>query len=353
MQGMSHNKVPASWLNTLVVVVASFGVLALAALPYLAWTKGLALRAEAKSSLHDIQLAVERYSTDHNGIYPSYLIGGRGPTAGTYRQPRYGPALPQTKPANSRASDVLIREGYLTAYPANPFARAQDRAESVLAMQRDVRTSITGNDPLRPGTPEAAMYGTRFGTDGRLMGQVLCDARFAKWNYVDGQAGAVEECDTWANIEYQFWDMWLDPRGCEPYLPFSPGQFFYKCAGFVKQLDSNCGAAAPLPPEAVCEYMLGAYGGLRTKGSDVLGEEPTLTYFVRQDRAQNATPHTRKAKYIELELRPWTRSQLDKAHKQGSPYGPSMGGMLPGDPNGIRDSLILVLISESGGLPYG
>jgi hypothetical protein len=246
----------------------------------------------------------------------------------------------------ARASDVLIREGYLPEYPANPFAKTQDRAQSVLAMQRDVRTSITGNDPLRPGTAEAAIYGTRFGAEGRLMGQVLCDPRFAQWQYIDGQTGAVEEHDTWANIEYQFWDMWLDPQGREPYLPFSPGQFFYKGAGDIRLLNGNQGVSRPLPPENIRQYILGVYGSLRTKGHDVLGEEPIIHFAIRTE-PQSETDDELSFEYTVIELHPWTRSQLEAEHKQGSPYEALDDYLLPGNRNGLRDGIVLGLVSES------
>jgi Tfp pilus assembly protein PilE len=328
-----------SLIAVAVLLLVVFGIV----LPCFNGTRHDYRGTEAKANLHSIQLAIERYAVDHEGIYPSYLIGGQALTAqsapqadGTYSY-WYEPS------EQARASDVLIREGYLPEYPANPFAKARDRAETVLAMQRDVRTSITGDDPLRPDTPEAAIYGTRFGADGRLMGQVLCDPRFPTWSYVDGQTGTVEEHDSWANIEYQFWDMWLDPKGREPYLPFSPGQFFYKSAGWQYSEElAQVSSACPVAPEKTTAYMLGAYGSLRTKGKDILGEEQTLIWFVKDEASATGSRG--------LRLWPWTRSQLSPTARQGSPYSVVYDNLLwYGNSNGVSDSNILVL--EGGHLP--
>jgi len=216
-----------------------------------------------------------------------------------------------------------------------------------------VRSSITGDDPLRPGTPEAAVYGTRFGADGRLMGQVLCDPRFAKWQYVDGQTGAVEEHDTWVNIEYQFWDMWLDPKAREPYLPFSPGQFFYKCMGYNladRNVNSNL---SPLPPTTADCYFLGVYGGLRSKGHDIFGEEQKLKFqlyshekWQRQEEAGAQWPEIEIEKY---EYWPWARSQVSADQRMGCPYLIYQDMFMAGNRNGIADAVIFAL--EGGEYP--
>jgi len=316
---------------------------------------------ETKHNLHCIQLSIERYALDNNGIYPSYLIGG---------EPKYAAKADSTCKATpfigikecsslDLVSDVLLREGYLDAYPRNPFVRS---GAKVHQMQADLPTSITGNDPLRNACPEGERYGTRFGAYGTTMGQVLCDPRFEKWNHADPNTGAIEEHDTWAIIEYQFWDMWRDPAGKEPYLPFSPGQFFYKSAGSWQafkleesgELDENQNpimqpcwsenerlakdgdAIHPLILEDVDQYILGAYGMLRSKGKDVLGKESTSTCYL-------ANPDS---SFTMIHVPHWTRSQYSNIEKGGSPFSGNLEGFESfryGCPNAIPDGIILVL----------
>jgi type II secretory pathway pseudopilin PulG len=321
---------------------------------------------EVKANLHNIQLSIERYAVDNNGIYPSYLIGG---------DPKYA-AKVDTNNTSSKAfafsnikeceplelvSDVLLREGYIDTYPRNPFVRS---GVKVHQMQADLPTSLTGNDPLRNDSPGGEKYGTRFGAYCTTMGQVLCDPRFEKWDYTDPSTGAVEEHDTWAIIEYQFWDMWRDPAGKEPYLPFSPGQFFYKSAGSWHafeleesgELDENQNPIMlpnlpanehlskegetihPLRLAGVDQYMLGAYGKLRSKGKDVLGEEGTSTSY----------PPDPYPPFTRLYIPHWTRSQYSNTEKSGSPYSGDLGtddSIRFGSHNAIPDGIILVLTS--------
>ena len=53
------------------------------------------------------------------------------------------------------------------------------------------------------------------------MGSVLCDPRFVYWVYTHPDDGSYEERQTFADVEYRFWDMW---RSNKP-MPFLPGQF--------------------------------------------------------------------------------------------------------------------------------
>lgn len=325
--------------------------------------------SEVKAALHNIQLCIERYSVDNNGIYPSYLIGGEPKYAANVETRNTMSPFSNIRKCDSitLVSDVLLREGYIDAYPRNPFVRS---GVNVHQMQTDLPTSITGNDPMRNGSPEGERYGTRFGVYCTTMGQVLCDPRFEKWDYTDPATGAIEEHDTWAIIEYQFWDMWLDPAGKEPYLPFSPGQFFYKSAGpwhafeleESGELDENqnpimqpCWSEnerlakdgdtiRPLILEDVDQYILGAYGSLRSKGKDVLGEESTSTcYLTNSDSSFTVDSYP---SYTMVYVPHWTRSQYSNIERGGSPFSGNLEGFESfryGRANAINDGIILVL----------
>gem|GEM_PF-1438056 len=90
-------------------------VLALA-IPNFVKAREKAKEDEVKANLKTIQVALERYATDHDGLYPLILYGGH----------------PSDTFATSRAAEVsefpgdvdwLMEAGYLEAYPQNPFRR--------------------------------------------------------------------------------------------------------------------------------------------------------------------------------------------------------------------------------------
>jgi hypothetical protein len=205
------------------------------------------------------------------------------------------------------------------------------------------------------------------------MGSVLADNRFQNWTYVDVQNNTATPRPTWANIEYEFWDMW---RGNKP-LPYLPGEFFYKGSGPIVAIGQNNAEQNPILPTEIDQYMLGGYGGIRTKGKDVLGEEEQITYFTRS--AANNGDWLADANFTDggpsfgdtpmqggvpggpggpgagntnglgtLKIWPWTRSTTSADDKNGSPYGPANIGdsneqLQYGKPNGIRDGIVLVL----------
>lgn len=246
---------------------------------------------ELKSYLHAIQLAVERYATDNNGEYPPYLIGGANEYAVMVKIEDRREIYTRAKncPFPSQLVDPLVREGYMPSYPRNPFAR-NGRLHSF---------QMEHNDPLRNGTEEGKLHGTRFGPSCRLMGNVMADKRYATFTL----PGATEPTRTYAEIEYPCADFW--PKGAHEPQPFLPGMFFYRSQSRTAQVSKEGGGWEVR--EMTDSYILGAYGGLRTKGKDVIGPDATgLNAF--------------------------------------SPFGGGAGDeSVYGNPNGIRDGIILVL----------
>jgi hypothetical protein len=97
------------------------------------------------------------------------------------------------------------------------------------------------------------------------------------------------------------------------------------------------GSDVPQNPDEVDGYLLGAFGGVRTMGKDVLGEEDPVPL---PDKQQGFN---------------WTRSQLGNEPRErfGSPfyigpdYKPVEGWTVRyGNPNGLCDAVVLVLTSE-------
>jgi prepilin-type N-terminal cleavage/methylation domain-containing protein len=367
---VSRNRLTKGFtLIELLVVIVIIGILAAIALPNYIKVKEKAKEAEVKANLHNVQLSVERFAVDTEGAYPLYLIGG---------EPKYAASVVPGSSANAfldirkcepteGVSDPLLRRGYIDAYPRNPFVRT---GISIHQLQENLPTSASGDDPLRNAFQASQDLGTRFGPYCTTMGSVLCDDRFRQWTYVDVNTNTTDLRYTWCNIEYEFWDMWI---GNKP-LPFLPGQFFYKGAGPIVAVGGMDAADSPIIPTEIDQYMMGGYGGIRTKGKDVLGEEEQIIYFTRTSAPTNwmADATYSEAPGIggavptqgvpggpggpgggnnatnEQRIWPWTRSVTSPDEYFGSPYGPANIGdsneqLQYGKPNGIRDGLILVL----------
>jgi len=292
--------------------------------------RSAARNEESYQGLHDIQVAVERYHRDA-GQYPAYLIGGEA---------RYAAKIAAGSEKNAfigirdcpreGVSDPLLRGGYLTKYPGNPFIKSGAALHEV---QANLPSSLAGEDPLRNASSDGPTLGTRFGPRCLTMGNVLADPRYTQWETKTTGAGQLAMLsDSWANIEYDFWDMWI---GDKP-LPFLPGEFFYKSAGPLALSAAEPPAASkPLLPTSITDYILGVYGGIGEKGKDILGTEPTLRLKLSDGS--------------ERDIASWTRSTTDPTAKpDGSPYGFATNTASPfrlsyGNPNGVRDALILVL----------
>jgi len=356
-------------LIELLVVIVIIGILAAIALPNYIKVKEKAKEAEVKANMHNVQLSVERFAVDTGGAYPYYLIGGEPKYASDVTTGGAAMAFRNIVECDplEHVSDPLLRKGYIDAYPRNPFVRS---GIAIHQVQANLPSSSRGADPLRNAYEDGIDLGTRFGSYCTSMGAVLADPRYREWLYIDpNNPGAGEVEFTWANVEYEFWDMWI---GNKP-LPYLPGQFFYKGLGPIVAIGTETAEDEAILPTEIDQYMMGGYGGIRTKGKDILGRENEITYFLRAGAAgnwlANATwtgpsgPTTEPLQgdpgggytgsgfpVRELLVFPWTRSEVssDNEDREGSPYSPANVGdtneqMQYGSPNGIRDAVILVL----------
>ncbi len=359
-------------LIELLVVIVIIGILAAIALPNYIKVKEKAKEAEVKANLHNVQLSVERFAVDTEGAYPNYLIGGEPKFAADVFSGSAANAFTDIQECDpiEGVSDPLLRKGYIDAYPRNPFVRS---GIAIHQVQANLPSSTEGDDPLRNAYEDGEDLGTRFGAYCTAMGSVLADPRFEEWYFVDPATGQGQPAYTWCNIEYEFWDMWI---GNKP-LPYLPGQFFYKGVGPIVAIGTEEAEDEPILPTEIDQYMLGGYGGIRTKGKDILGAERQITYFLRSGAGSNwladATwsgpdgptmeplqggdpdPYGGGAGFdtTPLEVWPWTRSEIPPDytppnHPAGSPYTPADVGdtneqLQYGNPNGYRDAVILVL----------
>jgi prepilin-type N-terminal cleavage/methylation domain-containing protein len=361
-------------LIELLVVVSIIAILAAIALPNYVRIKDKAKEAEAKSALHAIQLDLERWGVDNEGEYPAYIIGGDNAAAVRHVGEDNEIYYEHFEIEPARTSDPMIRHGYRDEYPGNPFIRNQ---LAVSRLQADI------GDPLRSRMPDGQELGTRFGPFGFHMGQTLCEPRYVEWSYYDHDKRKQVYRPTWANIQYNFYDVW---RANLRNGSFLPGSFMYKSIGELlpsmdddMQVDTvevgDSKAAVPHDirdkatyPIARTNYMLGVWGAMRGKGLDVLGEEPLVLFqFGGTRRAANGSgepefiydpstghynlPGPKTVDYYKLVGIPtWTRG-VNRTHVGplwGSPYGPSQREFEQvsiGNSNGMRDALVLILTS--------
>ena len=119
--GISMNRNKGFTLIELLVVIVIIGILIAIALPNFIKVKEKAMESQVKSNLRVIQVALERYATEHDGKYPYWLMGGDA------TDPNASPLSPYFNQYCQSAQrcgdgDALLTFGYLSIYPKNPFA---------------------------------------------------------------------------------------------------------------------------------------------------------------------------------------------------------------------------------------
>lgn len=282
-------------LIELLVVITIIGILAAIALPNYIKAKDKAKEAEVKSAVHTIQIALERYSTDHNGNYPAYILGGD--------ERSWDPLIgnePYLADSQNIPADPLVRWGYVDSYPKNAFIKPGDGVTSVMRWTGGMigETYSVGGKTYRLGLGDP-----RFGFNAEIMGNCLDDPRYLWiWNQngVAGQSGLA------MTIEPEPGNYIGNLNGNTPANPFYgmgglpewsedtstnvgdagvtipawwPGEFFYRSGGeyifpqnFVLDADN-----ANTPDhiggyryQRINTYFMGGYGAQRSEGQDVV-----------------------------------------------------------------------------------
>jgi prepilin-type N-terminal cleavage/methylation domain-containing protein len=266
-------------LIELLVVITIIGILAAIALPNYIKAKDKAKEAEVKAACHTIQVALERYATDHSGAYPNYILGGdqRGWDEREGCRALTLPASENQRPPR----DPLIHFCYVTSYPGNPFIDPGEGVSSVIMWTSNYTTLGWGD--------------VRFGWTGEIMGNTLDDPKFlfsargqptrlqytmypnAEWHIgvLDLASPNTFFC-MGGHPEWVRGDLSSSDPDSDTVRAFWPGQFFYRCGGdfFVANRTSLSGAEFTWiwgwPYMRVNKYMLGGYGSPRTEGMDVI-----------------------------------------------------------------------------------
>jgi len=316
-------------------------------------SRDMAREAEVKSNLHTIQIALERYATDHGGQYPVYILGGdtRGWDPSTGCRALTEPEADKTPP-----EDPLIKDSYMSAYPTNPFT---DTVPEVI--------SATGSCELQ------GCGDVRFGFKGEIMGNCLDDPR-----YLFLAEGMV------SNLQYtmlpdeemgigvirsgkpnSFYCMGGTAEGNS----WWPGQFFYRSAGdyFIGPGMVNRDEYEDIwgwPYMRINKYMLGAYGPLSTEGMDVIrlttkgnvtaaGQPGAEVGIINNQYYQDNMDPESESSHPDFNLRiKYSNPEVYGGGEMGLMpqfpyYGPPINAWMFGAPDGFRDGVILVLTSGS------
>lgn len=375
-------------LIELLVVITIIGILAAIALPNYIKAKDKAKEAEVKSALHTIQIALERYSTDHNGNYPNYILGGDerswDPVIGNETYIRHSRDATDPMPA-----DPLIRWGYMNTYPKNAFIKPGDGATSVMRWTGgDIGETYTVNGKAyRLGTGDP-----RFGFNAEIMGNCLDDPRYLwdAYGNVSGLSKTIEpnfaqyvsnlNPNTPANPFYGMGGLpeWAantsggvgDPGVTIP--AWWPGQFFYRSGGvfiFPQSFVLNAsGATVPTTIwgykfQQVNTYFLGGYGSQRSEGIDVirlisfssgravnnLNGYDTAAGFYRPHPDFPATGNYTGANGEQGIVRCSTPEVSGGGDRLNNPFFPPLApksrDWLYGAPDGYRDGVVITLTS--------
>ena len=373
---MKHSIQRGFTLIELLVVITIIGILAAIALPNYIKAKDKAKEAEVKANCHTIQIALERYATDHSGAYPNYILGGdtRGwdERAGCWVLTWY-PDEPHRPPR-----DPLVHYAYVSSYPDNAFIDPGEGLTSV----------INWTSPY----VELGAGDIRFGFTGEVMGNTLDDPRYL-WSE-PGLDHATRLQYTMLEIPSQFMGIldtsspasffcmggmpqWI--RGnlsasdttAQPIKAFWPGEFFYRSGG-----DFFIANPLILEPDAyqyiwnwpyirVNKYMLGGYGSPRTDGLDVIrltkedGQTASIPAFgphqgyISGEHYQNHSVIDSDTSHPDYNT--WV------FYSNPEVFGGGERGLMPqfpylqsgtrawmfGAPDGYRDGVILVLTSGS------
>jgi len=242
-------------LIELLVVITIIGILVSLALPNFIKAKDKALEVQTKSSIHAIQIALERYATDNGGLYPNYIYGG---DVASWTNGQGWNALITARPL-----EPLIWFGYQTSYHRNPFV--------VDGRSLCVRTNV---DP-RFGCWAPANSPVPAGGD--VLGNILSDPNYPGRDYYNCNPLA-EQCGSLSPLPSD------NPYGAQQQVIYYfmgdddtqtvdwiPGEFGYRAygvtPGIIRQLGTTGGVMRPF---AVDHFLLIGYGSVRTNGKDVL-----------------------------------------------------------------------------------
>jgi len=331
---------PGFTLIELLVVITIIGILAALALPNYMRAKMKAKEAEVKSNLHSIQISLERYSTDHSGAYPSYLIGG---DQKIYEEGSFSGV--------NNPKDSLINYAYISSYPKNPFTDGTPAKD------------WTGNWG-EPGTGDL-----RFGWNGDIMGNGFDNPRYFwsepgvetnLWNtgyYASSKRlrycwGGKPQMDRKGDSG---WGIVYSDSLDNGYMIVSwPGNFGYRSTGDILPSipRGNTETIWDYPYIRTCHYMLWAYGSESTQGIDIVRTTDIGGYFIGNSDGLGVSFTKKEEQYYSTNNGRVVRYSHPENFGGGNlgimPFFPycTNGDIINGAPDGIPDGIILLLTSS-------
>lgn len=369
-------------LIELLVVITIIGILAAIALPNYIKAKDKAKEAEVKSACHTIQIALERYATDHSGKYPRQIYGGdlRGWSSEIIDGEPYGctSIAYAPDPDDPPPQDPLVFYGYVQSYPDNAFVDPGEGRTSVIFW-------TGGTITLGWGDP-------RFGYTGEVMGNCLNDPKYLwrgpgdlgpeqyhiyDWEGTQNNMTAMVDEDTPNNPFYGMaglpqWNRGgggSDVASGQTINAFWAGEFFYRSGGdfFI----TNEAALQDNPPDGIEDiwgwpysrinrYMLGGYGSPRTQGIDVIRITHESGQAANNNSGRIGDPYVTHPEFRDDPADPdsaWFEVYASTPEVFGGggfgtmptfPYWTSYNReWLYGAPDGYKDGVIITLISGS------
>jgi len=390
---MINSKDKGFTLIELLVVITIIGILAAIALPNYIKAKDKAREAEVKANVHTIQIALERYATDHSGQYPKMIWGGDEKAWSTIPgigcRTMYDGHVPYDPDADNQGTngtaippfDPLIHLGYMNSYPRNAFLNDGEGISTI------VRWTAPSPCVLGDGDP-------RFGFNGEMMGNIVEDPRYLWYrNRTNAiRLSRVKNCfldeadeyyvgmvnsRTPANPFYAMGGLpeWLrfqsdvsqgvatsDLESGVTLKAYWPGEFFYRSGGsflFPQNflVDTGVDPGLNLIWEfyytRIDRYFLGGFGSMRTDGADVVRltdvNGNAINNMTGYQGGGNYEPHPT---YTRTSTTPITFSSPELfggGEKGKMPYfpylDPATADWLYGAPDGYRDGVIIALTS--------
>ena len=388
-------------LIEMLVVITIIGILAAIALPNYIKAKDKAREAEVKANCHAIQVALERYATDHSGQYPKMIWGGDEKGWSTI----YGvgcrtmwehEVYDWTVDNNNSARppfDPLISLGYMHTYPRNAFLNDGEGLSSTIRWTGPAPCKIGDGDP-------------RFGYNGEMMGNIIEDPRYLWYKSIhnglrlsrvgncfleeaNGQHVDMTNRLTPANPFYAMGGLpeWKrspvdkdvieaisDLNSNVTLRAYWPGEFFYRSGGSYLFPQGFLIASLPDPKLStiwdfqytrIDRYFLGGFGSMRTDGADVVrltrlkGEAcdnvDGTGYGIGMGIDGHYEPHPRFARTENTNIYFSSPELFGGGYRGRMPYFPYIdpvtGEWLYGAPDGYRDGIIICLTSgtDKGG----
>ncbi len=360
-----------TWPEILILIVI-FSIILVIALPNMHpfATKNKSREAEVKSNIHTIQIALERYFTDHSE-YPPYLLGGD--IDGWLIWHERWDGINDIEMADGRIAsnnivvDPLIEQVYITSYPSNPFVA--DGLKIIARTTDEISIQHGMGDP-------------RFGYKGNIMGMGLDDPAWFcgslqpdSQNYPEIETRRTLDHGDYLNVPEAF----TNPK-TNPYYLFGgfrssenegevtktwwPGNFFYRARGDQQELLDSGSYALPharykTPPT---HYILGGYGPLKTDGMDVIRLTPLDPDWNRVSwRYPISWPSDQYFCGYGFQKDQGTFGGLPEVFGGGydfnGPYFPyidpidSENGIMYGAPDGVKDGVNIILTEPTGFVP--